>query len=699
MNTPGGTNGTLTFNFTAIATEDGTSASNSAVFVAQVEAGGNEAEISPLAPLVVIGNNAANEDNSLRVNITLVRDPAETTNVTMSLVIRNLDPRLSIAGAIFNVFTQEWVISAAALQNGELTINAPADYAGADFFLEYQAVAANNFFQTNRTAFQNLNLTWFPVADGPLISATSTSVDNTATGLPEDKNFTLNISISDIDADGSETVGEWVIIEFGAGYGTWWEYEFSGASFQLGPFTIGGVTTVGTAINITRADLDKLKIIPVENWHGEVPIIVHGFTTEALDPNVIGWKHEGLSFTVTAVPDPPIFQLQTVRVSEFNRTSIAGLLSAALYDNITMNGGERMSIKLVNIPEGSQFFLPGGTTRYGGFVEPGVYSIPDYTKLATLEYLGPEYVSGNFTVTLSAITIETSNGLELITDANFTLIIEPVASPFLLLSSDINVGASGVGPLVLNVRLEDLEGSTPGENPPEVIELFFDFATTGSDAIFLRPTLGGHIENTGMGKWTFRGTEAQANAIQLVNVDQTGTFLVGVEGRTLDVDEVSALSTDDFDFQVRFTTPSPIGENVNITTLNYNGTSGNDFYRAASGGAQTIFGNLGSDIIISSAGAKTMHGGLGADQFVWPNVASLGSDIVTDFNPGQGDQLNVGSVINFDIQTDSPSDFVRLSGSSLQVLLPNGVWTNVATLQNFTSFDANALYASGNLLL
>ncbi len=699
MNTPTGSNGSLTFNFTAIATEDGTSASESAVFVAQVQAGGGGLSVvPPLAPVVTVGDNTANEDDAIIVEITLAKDIAETTNTTMSLVIRNLDPRLTISGAIFNVFTQEWVISSDALDNGRLTIAAPTDYAGTDFTLEYQAVAANNLFQTNRTAFQNLTLAWFPVADGPSISASAVSEDSTATGLPEDSNFTLNISISDVDVDMSETVGEWVIIEFGAGYDEWWTFEFSGI-FQLGPFFIDGETTVGTSINITTADLDQLKIIPRLNWHGEAPIIVHGFTTEALDMTKIGWKHQEFLFSVTAVPDPPVLNLQTARVAEFNRTSIAGLLSAALYDNITENGGEKLNIKFVNLPEGSQFFLPGDTRRYGGFVEPGVYSIPDYTKLETLEYLGPKYVSGNFTVTLSTITIETSNGQELITDTNFTLIIEPVASPFLMLSFDIDVDATGMEPLLLNVRLEDYQGPTPGENPPEVVELFFDFSSTADDSIFLRPTLGGHLESSGSSLWTFRGTEAQANALELVNVDQTGTYLVGVDGRTLDAGKTSPMSTDDFDFQVTFAMPNPIGENTIITGAIYNGTGGNDFYRTTPGSVQEIFGNLGSDIIFSSSGTKTMHGGGGADQFVWPDEASIGSDVVTDFNSIEGDQLNLGGLINFDVQTDSPSDFVRLSGSLLEVFLPSGVWTGVAFLQDATTFNATALYETGNLLL
>jgi hypothetical protein len=293
--------------------------------------------------------------------------------------------------------------------------------------------------------------------------------------------------------------------------------------------------------------------------------------------------------------------------------------------------------------------------------------------------------------------------LVLITDTNFSMVITPVASPFLLIPKDITVDVTGVKALELNVGLEDKQGFKPGENPPEAIELFFNFSTVPVDSIFLRPKLGGQLDNSGNGNWTFRGTEAQANALELVNVNNTGTYLTGVVGRTIDAGQVSPLSTDQFDFQVTFTTPSPIGEKAVITATIYNGTIGNDFYRLSPGATvQEVFGNQGSDILVSSLGPKILCGGIGADQFVWPDVASIsgGLDTVVDFLPSQGDQLNFGGLININVLTDTPSDFVRMgSDSILQVNLPGTGWTNVATLQGVTSFDANDLYQSGSLLL
>jgi hypothetical protein len=697
--------GNVTFNFTAVTKEDGTEASDSAVFTAQVQMdknGNGQDIISPLAPIVIFGNSTGLEDNFAVLNVSLVNNPNETTNPIRSLVIHSLNPNLIIEGAIFNVKTGNWVMSEQALESGQVRIKAPADFAGS-YEIEIEALATNAFFETTSTGIETISVFWEPVGDGPIITATAVSEADGSASLFEDTNFTLNASFTLRDKDGSEKIGEWIIIEFGADFNLWWSYEFTGTLFQFfGPFEIDG-RTITNGINISIAMLDQLTIFPFPNWHGEIPITIFGFTTEVMDPSIMAWERAEFTFQVQAVADPATMMVQTITVPEFNRTSIANLLSAKLQDNVMVNGGERLSVKFINLPLGSQFFLPNSNVRYGGYVEPGVYSIPDASRLPELEFVGPEYVSGTFNVTLSAVTVETSNLDEFLTEAFFNLVIESTPSPFLLLSNDINVDSStGVEPLVLNVRLLDNQGFLAGEIPPEVIQLFFDLSTTPTDSVFLQPTLGGQLKNTGDGLWTFVGTEKQANAINIVNVNQTGSFSMGILGRTMDDGNVGPLSTDDFDAQVTFATPATPGESITIVGNLYNGTDGNDFYRTTPGSDQVVMGNDGSDIFVSSSGVKTMTGGTGADQFAWPDSVSVaGVDIITDFNAAEGDQLNVGGLINFDAQLDDPSNFVRLTGSILE-LSPNGdgiLWTPVVQLLGVTSLDPDDWYVSGNLLL
>jgi hypothetical protein len=704
MITPNTAVGNITFNFTAVTREDGTSASDNALFTVSVLPGPGNGTIVPYPPVMIVGTNVAVEDNSLRLNISLTTNPNETTSVIHSVVIYNLNSSLSLSGDVyFNPYTQAWVASKAALDAGNVTIRAPSDFSGT-IKLEVQGVTLNNNFETNQTSVQTIDLVWTPDGDGPAISATAKSENLTASNLLEDKSFTVNVTMSEKDVDGSETIGDWVIIEFGAGFNVSWSFNFTG-TYSWGPFFIDGVN-IANGINISTALLNQLRILPFKDWHGQVPITIHGFTWEFLDPNEIGWAHSPFTFEVIAVADPALMFTSTVNVSEYTRTPITSLLSANRSDIVETNGKESISVKLINVPDGSQFFLPGQSTRYGGFVETGVYSIPDATKLPLLEYLGPEFVSGTFNVTLSAVTVESSNFDEYTTATNFMLIINAKASGFLLLSKDIPVNSTGVKQLDLNVRVLDMEGTTyPGEDPPEIIELFFNFTSATLDnAVYLRPTRGGSLLRTGNDTWTFRGTEDQANAIEVVNVGLSGAVDVGVTGLTRDMGTMSNISTDDFNFIATFAALTTPGESATVVGASKNGTAGNDFYLTTPGVNQTVTGGSGgNDIIFSSSGAKTMTGGLGADMFVWPNAASSsGLDIITDFSSAQGDILNLGGLVNFNTQTGNPADYVRLAASSTLEVRANGTtdpWVAIVVLNGVVSLDANALYDSGNLLL
>ena len=58
-----------------------------------------------------------------------------------------------------------------------------------------------------------------------------------------------------------------------------------------------------------------------------------------------------------------------------------------------------------------------------------------------------------------------------------------------------------------------------------------------------------------------------------------------------------------------------------------------------------IFGQEGNDIIVGGEGADVLHGGSGADTFVFDNVGH-GVDTVSDFNAGEGDVINLSSVLS-----------------------------------------------------
>jgi Ca2+-binding RTX toxin-like protein len=78
------------------------------------------------------------------------------------------------------------------------------------------------------------------------------------------------------------------------------------------------------------------------------------------------------------------------------------------------------------------------------------------------------------------------------------------------------------------------------------------------------------------------------------------------------------------------------------------GDDGNDFLQANTGDDYVDGGN-GNDIVRGSTGLDTLIGGAGADTFVFDYAgdtnAALGIDTVVDFNPAEGDRINIASTM------------------------------------------------------
>lgn len=151
------------------------------------------------------------------------------------------------------------------------------------------------------------------------------------------------------------------------------------------------------------------------------------------------------------------------------------------------------------------------------------------------------------------------------------------------------------------------------------------------------------------------------------------------------------------------------------------GGSGNDILRVSSGnnlltgkddndtlyagsGTDTLFGNNGNDILIAGSGTASLTGGGGADTFKFTGVSGH-TDKVMDFHPGIGDKIDIRDVLqNYDPATDTLSNFMHTARAGSDTMIsvdPTGSshFTDLALLVGISSFDADALVKSGNLLV
>ncbi|MCW2477496.1 Ig-like domain-containing protein, partial [Candidatus Symbiopectobacterium sp. NZEC135] len=73
------------------------------------------------------------------------------------------------------------------------------------------------------------------------------------------------------------------------------------------------------------------------------------------------------------------------------------------------------------------------------------------------------------------------------------------------------------------------------------------------------------------------------------------------------------------------------------------GQGGNDLLNGGEGN-DILYGGSGDDILIGGKGNDTLIGGSGADTFMWQK-GDTGFDVIKDFNPGEGDKINLHDLI------------------------------------------------------
>ncbi|WP_409306506.1 type I secretion C-terminal target domain-containing protein [Pectobacterium sp. B1J-3] len=90
-----------------------------------------------------------------------------------------------------------------------------------------------------------------------------------------------------------------------------------------------------------------------------------------------------------------------------------------------------------------------------------------------------------------------------------------------------------------------------------------------------------------------------------------------------------------------------------------NGGAGNDKLYGGDGN-DTLIGGDGDDILIGGKGNDVLIGGKGADIFKWQE-GDFGHDIVKDFNPKEGDKLDLSGLLNELNGTADISHYIRTS--------------------------------------
>lgn len=202
------------------------------------------------------------------------------------------------------------------------------------------------------------------------------------------------------------------------------------------------------------------------------------------------------------------------------------------------------------------------------------------------------------------------------------------------------------------------------------------FGGVGDDTITLTTTLTSSAVQANEGTDTI--TIAAGTSI-------SGSTVNGNEGNdTITVNAITAFTTSTIFGGAGNDTINAAASNVGIVVQ---ADDGND---AVTGGAgtDTQAGGAGNDTLTGGTGNDNLTGGTGADDFVFNSIATNGSDIITDFNVGQGDRLNLDATTVTSLANGVTGTTINLF--SFAALANQNTPIGVTTLQNFVIQVANA---------
>jgi hypothetical protein len=514
--------GAASLTLTAVAVEnDGslatsaTPASFTATFVPDPAGAGGA--VIPLTPLISVTPMTSLEDGAVRFTVTATTAPGDPspTPPTVTLLISDLPVGSRVLGAIFNPNTQRYIAAADDLAAGRVSIIPPPNYSGS-LPLTVEAVAMNTQLNSATTGPQTVTVTVTPVADGPSISASPQAgvedvgtLLNLAVSLPDNVDRTPGLAGDDTP----EALLGLIRVTVS-----------SGATLSAGTLVTPGV------YDLTLAQLAGLRLLPALNSHGTVVVTASATSIEP-DSGATRTSTASFDLVVRADADRPIAAASNVAGAEDGVIALVGL-SAALVD---VDGSERLSVKLAGMPEGS--ILSAGANN-----GDGSWTIP-VASLTGLTLRPPKDYSGVMTLELQAFSLD-ADGSTNSRVVPFTVTVSPQADAPSLLARAVAGTENAPVALNLGLRMADATGGSPGENPPERIELTFTNVDLGAAL-----TSGGGTLTRSVGTpstWTFTGTKLEADTLAYSAGNGFGVDSIDISAVSIDGASRSAAVVDAF---------------------------------------------------------------------------------------------------------------------------------------------------------
>ncbi|MEE1656177.1 Ig-like domain-containing protein [Microvirga sp. CF3062] len=336
------------------------------------------------APTLKVTDASGREDATVPLNVSAALVDADGSEV-LSVVIGNL-PEGARLSAGLNNGDGTWTLTPGQLMN--LSLIPPANWSGTANLsvLAHARETSNGKVDTTEAT---LKVEVEAVADAPVVGSRD------VVGL-EDGGIRLDLSAGLVDRDGSEALTVLIL------------------GVPEGAVLSHGTRQPDGSWSVPATDLAQLSLTPPEHFSGPIALTLRA-TAQESSTGQTAMVETTFRVQVQAAADAPSVTVMDARGAEDAPVSLAGL-SGALIDR---DGSEALSFVLSGVPADAS--LSAGTRQ-----PDGTWKLTS-GELAGLTLTPPAHVSGSYSLTLTAIATESSNGSQARTLASFTVGFDPVA--------------------------------------------------------------------------------------------------------------------------------------------------------------------------------------------------------------------------------------------------------------------------------
>jgi hypothetical protein len=368
----------------------------------------------------------------------LLEDHAVTLNITAhfgsdgseyGIVISGLPAGARPSEGFYNPLGNgSWIIPADALNNvtKTITITPPHDFAGTMTFDVTAAKTGGAGDTLSATASPTVDLA--PVVDTPSVYLGASSGN---------EDVALNLNLHASATDSSEAVTAVVVSGLPAG----------------ATLTGSGILSHDAAgYHIDPAHLSDVSFVPPANAHGSYSFTVTTTVADSATYSSGSTASATSTFTntmnvkFTAVADAA--NLTAANVTGNEGAGIPLSLTAALADT---DGSEVMAVVISGLPDGAMLSAGSNNGDHSWTLSA--------SQLAGLKFFPPAYSSGDYHLTITAYTLENSDGSTATSSKDFTVHVDGVANKVPTIAIDTTGAEDHAIPLTIDYTQVDTDGS------------------------------------------------------------------------------------------------------------------------------------------------------------------------------------------------------------------------------------------------